>query len=136
MAFKEYDHRPSFLEIELSNIIGKSRTQKFLSDVDSYIEWKPFESIVTSGYPVGQSDYGNKAYPPLMLLKATLLQKWFGIKSDPELENQSNAALTQYEIQRNRMISKVRYKIEQYFGITEKYHGAGKARFTTILKES
>ena len=90
MAFKEYDHRPSFLEIELSNIIGKSRTQKFLSDVDSYIDWEPLESIVTSNYPVGQSDYGNKAYPPLMLLKATLLQKWFGIKSDPELENQIN----------------------------------------------
>jgi len=331
MAFKEYDHRPSFLEIELSNIIGKSRTQKFLSDVDSYIDWEPLESIVTSNYPVGQSDYGNKAYPPLMLLKATLLQKWFGIKSDPELENQINdrisfktfiglpladpspdhsvicrfrervgkntledihhellyqfdslgfsiesgmavdariiksasrpvpgkklkalrkerkaraqqrketrrsmrfqrdldsdwtvknnkpvfgmkehaaidvksglvlstcvskasehdtnyfqytvakaihgkelppkvyadkgycgepnrnflnmnnigdgimrknqinAALTEYEIRRNKMISKVRYKIEQYFGITGKYHGAGKARFTTILKES
>ncbi len=33
-------------------------------------------------------------------------------------------------------ISKVRYKIEQYFGITHKYHGAGKARFTTIIKEN
>jgi hypothetical protein len=31
MAFKEYDHKPSFFEIELSNIIGKSKTQKFLS---------------------------------------------------------------------------------------------------------
>jgi IS5 family transposase len=90
MAFKEYDHKPSFLEIELNNVMGKSRTQKFLSEVDSYIDWKPLESIVTSNYPVGQSDYGNKAYPPLMLLKATLLQKWFGIKSDPELENQVN----------------------------------------------
>ena len=34
------------------------------------------------------------------------------------------------------MISKVRYKIEQYFGSSEKYHGAGKTRFTTILKEN
>ena len=39
MAFKEYDHQPSFLEIEWSSIIGKSRTQKFLLDVDSYIDW-------------------------------------------------------------------------------------------------
>ena len=50
-------------------------------------------------------------------------------------KNQINAALTEYEIRRNKMISKVRYKIEQYFGITEKYHGAGKAQFTIILKE-
>ena len=42
----------------------------------------------------------------------------------------------EFEIQRNKIISKVRYKIEQYFGITEKYHGAGKARFTTIIKEN
>lgn len=35
-------------------------------------------------------------------------------------KNQINAALTEYEIQRIKMISKVRYKIEQYFGITEK----------------
>ncbi len=75
MVFKEYDHKPSFLELELRNIIGKARTQKFLSDVDSYIDWEPLESIVTSNYPVGQPDYGNKAYPPLMLLKAILLQK-------------------------------------------------------------
>ena len=331
MAFKQYDHRPGFLDIELSNVIGKSRTHKFLSEVDSCIDWESLEEIVKSNYPVGQSEYGNKAYPPLMLLKSIFLQKWFGIKSDPELEtqindrisfktfvglpladpspdhsvicrfrervgkdtledihhellcqlnsqgfsiesgmavdariiksasrpvpgkklrvlrakrkakaqqrkntrqsmryqrdldsdwtvknnkpvfgmkehtaidvksglvlstfvsrasehdttyfqyavtkaihgkklppkvyadkgycgepnrnflnmnnigdgimrkNQINAALTEYEIKRNKMISKVRYKIEQYFGITGKYHGAGKARFTTVLKEN
>jgi IS5 family transposase len=51
-------------------------------------------------------------------------------------KNQINAALTEAEIQRNKGISKIRYKIEQYFGITHKYHGAGKARFTTIVKEN
>ena len=86
MSFKQYDHSPSFLDIELSNVIGKSRTHKFLSEVDSCIDWKPLEAIVTSTYPVGQSVYGNSAYPPLMLLKAILLQKWFSIQSDPELE--------------------------------------------------
>jgi len=49
-------------------------------------------------------------------------------------KNQINATLTLNEIKRNKKISKVRYKIEQYFGITEKYHGAGKARFTSLLK--
>jgi len=90
MSFKRYDRRPSFLDIELSNVIGKSRTHQFLSEVDSCIDWEPLEEIVTSNYPVGQSVYGNSAYPPLMLLKAMLLQKWFGIKSDPELETQIN----------------------------------------------
>ncbi|HPL65358.1 MAG TPA: hypothetical protein PLG94_02460, partial [Smithellaceae bacterium] len=51
-------------------------------------------------------------------------------------KNQINAALTEKEIQRNKEISKIRYKIEQYFGITHKHHGAGKARFTTIVKEN
>ena len=36
------------------------------------------------------SKEGADAYPPLMLLKCLLLQKWFRIPSDPELENQIN----------------------------------------------
>jgi IS5 family transposase len=51
-------------------------------------------------------------------------------------KNQINAVLTDAEIKRNKSISKVRYKIEQYFGITHKYHGAGKARFTITFKEN
>ncbi|SEM83103.1 hypothetical protein SAMN04489760_1574 [Syntrophus gentianae] len=50
-------------------------------------------------------------------------------------KNQINSTLTENEIKRNKKISKVRYKIEQYFGITEKNHGAGKARFTSLFKE-
>ncbi len=50
-------------------------------------------------------------------------------------KNQINASLTENEIKWNKKISKVRYKIEQYFGITGKYHGAGKARFTSLFKE-
>ena len=44
----------------------------------------------TESIPRGErkSKEGADAYPPLMLLKALLLQKWFRIKSDPELENQ------------------------------------------------
>jgi len=59
-----------------------------------------------------------------------------GIDDGIMRKNQINAALTEAEIQRNKGISKIRYKIEQYFGITHKYHGAGKARFTTIVKEN
>jgi len=52
-------------------------------------------------YEVGKSKEGADAYPPILLLKCMLLQKWFslrpvgayapeGIPSDPELENQIN----------------------------------------------
>jgi len=34
-------------------------------------------------YPAGKAAVGNSAYPPVMLLEALLLQKWFGIRSDP-----------------------------------------------------
>ena len=47
-----------------------------------------------------------------------------------------NAKLTEWELFRNKMISKIRYKIEQYFGLTERQMGGGRARFTTLLKEN
>ena len=46
-----------------------------------------------------------------------------------------NAILTELETTRNKMISEVSYKIEQYFGVTALHQGAGQARFTTLLKE-
>jgi IS5 family transposase len=41
-------------------------------------------------YPVGHKKEGNRAYSPLFLFKCLLLQKWFRIQSDPELESQIN----------------------------------------------
>jgi IS5 family transposase len=90
MGFKEYERNMSFLDLELSKTLGSSRTQKFLQEIHDYIRWEPFERILLDVYPVGKSAAGNVAYPPVMLLKALLLQKWFGIRSDPELENQIN----------------------------------------------
>jgi IS5 family transposase len=46
-----------------------------------------------------------------------------------------DANLTELESPRNKGISKIRYKIKQYFGLTERQMGAGQARFTTLLKE-
>jgi IS5 family transposase len=46
-----------------------------------------------------------------------------------------NAKLTKLEHERNKGISKIRYKIEQYFGLTERHMGGGRARFTTLMKE-
>ena len=52
------------------------------------INWARVESILLSHYTVGSSEEGARAYSPLMLFKCLLLQKWFRIPSDPELENQ------------------------------------------------
>ena len=50
-------------------------------------------------------------------------------------KDQINAKLTPLEIERNRMISKVRYKVEQYFGLNHLHQRGGRARFTTLAKE-
>jgi IS5 family transposase len=47
-----------------------------------------------------------------------------------------NAKLTEREHERNKMISKVHYKIERYFGLTERHMRGGRARFTTLIKEN
>ncbi len=47
-----------------------------------------------SHYTAGYSAEGARAYPPLMLFKCLMLQKWFRIPSDPELENQINDRLS------------------------------------------
>jgi len=58
-----------------------------------------------------------------------------GIADGIMRKDERNAKLTAFEIERNKMISKVRYKIEQYFGVTSLHQGASRARFTTLAKE-
>lgn len=49
-------------------------------------------------------------------------------------KNTTTAKLTDFEIERNKAISKVRYIVEQYFGISHLHDDAKRARFTTIAK--
>ncbi|MDD5207052.1 MAG: hypothetical protein PHS17_16630, partial [Desulfobacterales bacterium] len=44
--------------------------------------------------------------------------------------------LTQHEINRNKAISKVRYMVEQYFGISHLRNNAFRARFTRMIKNA
>jgi IS5 family transposase len=46
----------------------------------------------------------------------------------------TTAKLTEYEKQRNKKISKKRYIVEQYFGLSHLHDRAKRARFTTIIK--
>lgn len=46
------------------------------------------------------------------------------------------AKITKVEIERNKRISKKRYIVEQYFGLSHLHDGAYRARFTTIMKNT
>ena len=58
--------------------------------MNKVINCSKIEKILRKYYKVGTSTEGADAYPPLMLFKCLLLQKWFRIPSDPELESQIN----------------------------------------------
>jgi len=46
----------------------------------------------------------------------------------------STAKLTDLEIERNKILSKTRYIVEQYFGISHLHDQSKRAHFTTIMK--
>ena len=48
----------------------------------------------------------------------------------------TTAKLTEYEIERNKRLSKKRYIVEQYFGLSHLHDKAKRARFTTIIKNT
>ena len=49
-------------------------------------------------------------------------------------KDSTTAKLTEFEIERNKKISKVRYIVEQYFGISHLHDKAKRARFPQIAK--
>jgi len=65
-----------------------------MENLNNSIDWSRIETILMNHYTAGTSSEGAKAYPPILLFKCLLLQKWFRINSDPELENQINDRLS------------------------------------------
>lgn len=53
-----------------------------LDRIDGLIDWAKIDTLLA---PLRGSRHGAPAYPPLMMLKALLLQQWYGL-SDPGLE--------------------------------------------------
>ncbi len=51
-------------------------------------------------------------------------------------KDSTTAKLTEFEIKRNKKISKVRYIVEQYFGLSHLHDDGQHARFTTIAKNN
>ncbi len=100
MGFKKMDNSLGFADLALASSLKHNRSLKLMKKLDKAIDWSRVENILLSHYTVGTSGEGADAYPPLLLFKCMLLQKWFrpseigsafhgaGINSDPELENQ------------------------------------------------
>ena len=94
MGFKKMDNSLGFADLALASSLKHNRSLKLMKKLNNAIEWPRIESILMSHYTVGTSGEGADAYPPLLLFKCMLLQKWFSIDSDPELENQINDRLS------------------------------------------
>ena len=90
MAYKKIEQYFSFADIAIQKNADKNRSLLFLRKVNNPIDWQSVEMLLIKYYQTGKSKEGEKAYPPLLLFKCLLLQKWFQIKSDPELESQIN----------------------------------------------
>ncbi len=90
MGYKQMDRNMTFAEVDLMTSMEHNRSLKMMEKINQIIDWSKIEAILMEHYTVGMTIEGADAYPPLMLLKAFLLQKWFRINSDPELENQIN----------------------------------------------
>jgi hypothetical protein len=79
-----------------------NRSLKRLEKINSVINWSQVEEILMAHYTVGTSREGADAYPPLMLLKGLLLEKWYRIDSDPELEWRTEQTFPPHERHRRR----------------------------------
>ena len=90
MGYKKAEPNMTFAELSLMSSREHNRSLKLMEKINDIIDWSKVETLLMEHYTVGSSKEGADAYPPLMLLRALLLQKWFKIKSDPELENQIN----------------------------------------------
>jgi len=68
-----------FLDALLGEGLGRNER---LDRIDVLIDWMPIEAFVSA---IHAADEGRKAYPPLTMVKALLLQQWYGL-FDPRLE--------------------------------------------------
>jgi len=71
-------------QFSLADALAKqpSRSGETLDRVQSLIDWGQIDTLLA---PMRGSPYGAPGYPPLLMLKALLLQQWYSL-SDPGLE--------------------------------------------------
>ena len=94
MGYKKLKKIIGFADFALANSLKHNRSLKLMDNLNSSLDWQRIQSVLMSHYTVGTNAEGADAYPPLLLFKCLMLQKWFRINSDPELENQINDRLS------------------------------------------
>ena len=63
-------------------LAGRGRRRDVLGEIDRLVDWQPFERLLSGIHGAAK---GEAAYPPLMMFKVVLLQRWYGL-SDPQME--------------------------------------------------
>lgn len=58
------------------------RRRDVLAEIKALVDWSPFERLLAGIHDAAK---GEAAYPPLMMFKVVLLQRWYGL-SDPGME--------------------------------------------------
>lgn len=123
----------------------------FFCSINITIDWKNIENFPMQFYKTGKKEKGERAYSPLILFKCFVYKNGFRYNPIRNLKARSflalnniqdgimrkdniNAKLTDFEIKRNKKISKYRYIVEQYFGISHLHDNTEKASFTTMKK--
>jgi transposase, IS5 family len=90
MGYKKIGEEISFADLAMSKCLENNRSVQLMDRINKVIKWRNIEALLMEYYEIGKTREGADAYPPILLLKCMLLQKWFRIPSDPELENQIN----------------------------------------------
>jgi len=94
MGFKKMESNFTFTDISLFSSLEYNRAITRMEQINTIVDWSRIENLILRSYPVGKSHEGNEAWPPLILMKGLLLEQWFKIDSDPELETQINDRLS------------------------------------------
>lgn len=70
----------SWVDGAIERRLGQRRDR--LGEIAAQIDWRPFERLLS---PIHSSTKGEASYPPLMMFKVLLLQRWYAL-SDPAME--------------------------------------------------
>jgi IS5 family transposase len=60
----------------------RERRRDALAEIDALVDWGPFAAALKEVHSAAK---GEAAYPPLLMFKVLLLQRWYGL-SDPAME--------------------------------------------------
>lgn len=90
MGYKRIGEELSFADLAVKKSLEHNRSVKLMDRINKVVSWRNIEALLLEYYDTGKTVEGADAYPPILLLKCILLQQWFRIPSDPELENQIN----------------------------------------------